>query len=93
VLGAERRNIDLVETICKHLDTLHPRSEGRRYNELISFVEDRAGHDFRYAIDDRKARRELGFNIQYDFESGLLSTIKWYLQNESWLAELRGRKQ
>lgn len=81
---SERKNIDVVKSICAVLNELRPK-EGS-YEELISFVTDRAGHDWRYAIDDAKAERELGFKRKYDsFESGLRETVKWYLENTTWI--------
>ncbi len=82
---AERNNLDVVKDICRHLDTLRPRSDGTSYSKGISFVTDRLGHDLRYAIDDSKAERELGFTREYVFESGLADTVRWYLDNESWV--------
>ena len=78
--------------ICEHLDKLRPQES--EYSKLISFVEDRLGHDYRYAIDDRKAIRELGFKRQYSsFEDGLLQTMQWYLENDEWLREIEKRKK
>jgi dTDP-glucose 4,6-dehydratase len=82
--NAERTNIHVVETICKTLDALKPRNRGGSYQSQIAFVTDRLGHDRRYAIDDAKARKELGFRRTHDFESGLRATIEWYLANEAW---------
>lgn len=73
--NAEISNIDLVKIICAQLDKLKPRAHGS-YSDLITFVTDRAGHDMRYAIDDSKAQRELGFKRKFTFESGLAETIK-----------------
>lgn len=90
--NSERRNIDVVTKICEHLDKLRPQES--EYSKLISFVEDRLGHDYRYAIDDRKAIRELGFKRQYSsFEDGLLQTMQWYLENDEWLREIEKRKK
>jgi dTDP-glucose 4,6-dehydratase len=62
-----------------------PRADGTQYETLIKFVEDRLGHDRRYAIDDTKAQRELGFKRKYsNFEDGLKATIEWYLDNRAW---------
>ena len=92
--NAERRNIDLVKQMCTELDNLRPRKDGKSYAEQISFVKDRAGHDFRYAIDDTKAAREIGFKRKHSFDSGLRSTIEWYLANESWRDQvLKGKKK
>lgn len=83
---SERRNLAVVQAICRELDRQHPRVAGGSYAELISFVEDRKGHDWRYAIDDRKAEIELGFQRSYaSFEDGLAHTVKWYLENQRWM--------
>jgi len=66
------------------LDELKPRENGLSYDQLVTFVEDRPGHDFRYAIDDSKLRRELGWAPQRDFESSLRETVQWYLDNQDW---------
>jgi dTDP-glucose 4,6-dehydratase len=81
---AERRNIDVVSAICDALDRLRPRDGGHSHRELISFVADRPGHDFRYAIDCSKVATELGWAPRETFESGLLSTVKWYIDNDEW---------
>jgi dTDP-glucose 4,6-dehydratase len=80
--GAERANIDLVNTICALLDKAVPR-KGGNYAELISFVKDRPGHDRRYAIDSTKLARELGWTPRENFESGLKKTVDWYVQNRA----------
>ena len=74
----------VVETICDTLDRISPRDDGKSYREQISFVADRPGHDFRYAIDATKLERELGWKPQESFETGIDKTIRWYLDNESW---------
>jgi dTDP-glucose 4,6-dehydratase len=80
----ERRNIDIVEDVCDLVDELaSPLASGPR-RELIRFVEDRAGHDKRYAIDASKLREHLGWRPTHDLASGLRSTVKWYLDNEAW---------
>ena len=81
--GAERANIDLVNTICGLLDKAVPRKGGARYAELISFVKDRPGHDRRYAIDSAKIARELGWKPREDFASGLKKTVDWYVQHRA----------
>jgi len=83
----ERRNIDVVRRICALLDELRPSHAGP-HERLIRFVADRPGHDLRYAIDAAKARRELGWLPQEDFESGLRKTVSWYLDNAHWVARV-----
>jgi dTDP-glucose 4,6-dehydratase len=80
----ERRNIDLVQMLCRILDQLRPRSDGNSYADQITFVTDRPGHDLRYAIDASKICDELGWTPKQDHESGFRKTVKWYLDNESW---------
>lgn len=79
--NSERRNIDLVTRICEILDELKPRLDGQSYKEQISFVTDRAGHDKRYAIDDTKARNELGYQTNTSFEERLRYTVEWFVDN------------
>ena len=84
--NSERRNIDVVQRLCDLLDAKRPRKNGQSYRELITYVTDRAGHDFRYAIDDSKAQRELGYSRNYqNFEDGLAATVNWYLENTEWI--------
>ncbi|MBN3865782.1 dTDP-glucose 4,6-dehydratase [Pseudomonas frederiksbergensis] len=81
----EKRNLQVVETICELLDELRPCDEELgSYKELITFVTDRPGHDLRYAIDASKIERELGWRPQETFESGLRKTVQWYLDNQEW---------
>lgn len=80
---AERRNIDVVRATCRALDRLAPDAAGPR-ERLITFVTDRPGHDFRYAIDCAKAERELGWRPRVTFEQGLEQTVRWYLDNRDW---------
>jgi dTDP-glucose 4,6-dehydratase len=83
--NSERNNLEVVKSICSILDEVKPRSDKKSYSEQISFVKDRAGHDWRYAIDDSKAQKELGFVREYKkFEDGLVATINWYLANQEW---------
>jgi dTDP-glucose 4,6-dehydratase len=79
--GAEMKNIDLVRTLCALLDDAKPRTGGS-YTNLITFVQDRPGHDRRYAIDSGKIRRELGWQPKESFESGLRKTVRWYLERQ-----------
>ena len=78
----EKKNIEVVETICRLLDELRPRPDGKSYREQITFVADRPGHDLRYAIDAAKIGRELGWKPQETFESGIRKTVQWYLDNK-----------
>ncbi len=90
---SERKNIEVVRRICSTLDELKPRAKGS-YEELIQFVEDRKGHDFRYAIDDSKAVQELGDHKRHStFEIGLKQTVQWYMQNTDWVKQISGRAQ
>lgn len=74
----ERRNIYVAQKICEKLDQFHPKQTGS-YKDQITFVEDRPGHDRRYAIDAGKIENELGWKAEEDFESGIVKTVKWYL--------------
>lgn len=84
----EQRNIDVVRAICTLLEELAPQKPAgvSRYAELIRFVEDRPGHDLRYAIDAGKIERELGWTPDETFASGLRKTVQWYLDNRQWCA-------
>ena len=86
----EARNIDLVRTICAHLDEMRP--VGAPHDRLITFVTDRPGHDRRYAIDPTRIRTELGWRPSVTVEEGLRRTIAWYLDNESWWRPLLDRE-
>ena len=74
----EKANLEVVKTICALLDELQPKTSGS-YAEQISFVQDRAGHDRRYAIDARKLEQELGWKADENFDTGIVKTIEWYL--------------
>ncbi|MBN8536896.1 MAG: dTDP-glucose 4,6-dehydratase [Deltaproteobacteria bacterium] len=90
--NSERNNLDVVKSICTLLDELKPRSDKKSYHQLISFVQDRAGHDWRYAIDDSKAQKELGFTRKYrQFEDGLRATVIWYLENRNWIEQVKNK--
>lgn len=80
----ERTNLEVIEAICALLDQMIPESRFRPHASLISFVEDRPGHDRRYAIDAGKIKRRLGWTPVETFESGLNKTVKWYLENIDW---------
>ncbi len=86
---SERRNIDVVRAICRIVDALSPDARIGPREGLIAFVADRPGHDFRYAIDAAKIRRELGWRPDHDFESGIEQTVRWYLENRSWWERLQ----
>jgi dTDP-glucose 4,6-dehydratase len=77
----ERTNNHIVQTICEILDKSHPRKDGISYKEQITYVEDRAGHDRRYAIDATKIETELGWKADENFETGILKTVDWYLSD------------
>jgi len=79
----ERRNIDLVHTICDLMDEMQPRAAGP-YRNLVDFVTDRPGHDARYAIDPDRITRELGWQPSVTVEAGLRRTVRWYLDNRDW---------
>ncbi|MDX9701033.1 MAG: dTDP-glucose 4,6-dehydratase [Rhodocyclaceae bacterium] len=88
----ERRNLEVVHTLCEFLESLAPerRPAGvARYADLITFVQDRPGHDLRYAIDAGKIERELGWVPRESFESGMRKTVQWYLDNETWWRRVR----
>jgi dTDP-glucose 4,6-dehydratase len=74
----EKTNLDIVNHICEYLDKKHPKKQGS-YKEQITFVQDRAGHDRRYAIDATKIEKELGWKAKENFESGIIKTIEWYI--------------
>ena len=78
----EVSNIEIVKIICKHLDKIFPN---KKHSNLISFVKDRPGHDFRYSVDPNKLYSTLDFLPQYDLESGLKDTVRWYVKNSDWL--------
>ncbi|MBL4834280.1 MAG: dTDP-glucose 4,6-dehydratase [Pseudomonas sp.] len=82
----EKRNIEVVETVCDLLEELAPQKPigVSQYRDLIQFVKDRPGHDLRYAIDASKIERELGWVPEESFESGLRKTVQWYLDNPQW---------
>ena len=81
----EKANLDVVNTLCAILDELKPRTDGQSYATQITFVQDRPGHDRRYAIDARKLEKELGWKPQETFETGIKKTVQWYLDNQDWV--------
>lgn len=86
--GNQQANIDVVHMLCDLLDELVPESPHKPHRQLIRFVEDRPGHDRRYAIDARKLENELGWRAQETFASGLRKTVQWYLANKRWMEEV-----
>ena len=87
----ERTNLEVVETICRILDELRPKTAGR-YADQITFVADRPGHDLRYAIDATKLTRDLGWHAEENFDTGIRKTIQWYLDNAWWWEPIRAQK-
>lgn len=81
----EKPNIDVVKTLCRMLDLKKPRSDGQSYINQITYVEDRPGHDQRYAIDATKLANELGWKPEETFETGIEKTVNWYLANQDWV--------
>ncbi|MEE8393993.1 MAG: GDP-mannose 4,6-dehydratase, partial [Rhodospirillales bacterium] len=86
--GAEKTNLEVVQAVCSILDELSPAADAKPYSDRISFVEDRPGHDKRYAMDSSKISRELGWRPLHDFDSGLKATVQWYLDNRDWWESL-----
>ena len=87
----ERTNLELAKTLCAILDDLRPKGAGK-YEDQITFVTDRPGHDARYAIDPSRIRNELGWRPSVTVEEGLRKTVQWYLENESWWSALQNRQ-
>ena len=85
----EKTNIDVVHEICELLDEIKPLKIGKSYKDLIIFVKDRPGHDFRYAIDSSKIFHELTWSPEENFNTGIRKTIHWYLDNQDWLTNLK----
>jgi dTDP-glucose 4,6-dehydratase len=87
----ERRNLEVVKTICGLLDQMRPSRPGgiTSYEDLITYVQDRPGHDLRYAIDATKLETQLGWRALETFETGIAKTVRWYLDNESWWRRVR----
>ena len=84
----EKKNIEVVETICSLLNDLHPKAYGD-YHEQIIYVADRPGHDRRYAIDASKIQQELGWKPLESFDTGIKKTIEWYLKNKDWVKKIK----
>lgn len=88
----ERQNIEVVRTICTLLDRMRPRKDGLTYRRQITLVEDRPGHDQRYAIDPSKIEDEIGWRPRETFETGLKKTVEWYLGNPWWWEPIRSEE-
>jgi dTDP-glucose 4,6-dehydratase len=86
--SSEMANIDVVQTLCRMLDAERPRADGAAYASQITHVQDRPGHDRRYAIDVRKIVRDLGWQPAESFESGIRRTVRWYLDHQAWVADV-----
>lgn len=84
----EQTNLSVVHSLCDLLDAARPRADGKSYREQITFVQDRPGHDRRYAIDPGKIQRELGWQPRETFASGLRKTVDWYLEHADWVAHV-----
>ncbi len=87
----EKTNMEVVEFLCESLDKIKPRDDANSYKDQISFVADRPGHDFRYAIDSSKIQRDLGWSPKETFDTGLKKTIIWYLENEHWWRPIKSK--
>jgi dTDP-glucose 4,6-dehydratase len=85
----EKPNIEIVRTICALLDELRPKTNGQSYTSQITYVQDRPGHDRRYAIDASKIHNELGWKPAETFESGIRKTVQWYLDHPQWVADVQ----
>ena len=85
----EKPNIEIVKTICTLLDEFRPRSDGASYQAQITYVQDRPGHDRRYAIDASKIERELGWKPAETFATGIRKTVQWYLDNQDWVTHVQ----
>jgi dTDP-glucose 4,6-dehydratase len=84
----EKSNLEVVHTLCTLLDELRPRVDGKAYGEQIVFVQDRPGHDRRYAIDAGRIERELGWKPEETFATGIRKTVRWYLEHQDWVANV-----
>jgi len=89
--SSQRQNIEVVHRICDALDRMRPRAGGAPHRDLIQFVTDRPGHDFKYGVDASKIRAELGWEPSRSFEDGIEETVAWYLANEDWWRPLLER--
>lgn len=93
--NSEKTNLEVVKAICQAMDEFKPLDKDSglgSYYDLVKFVDDRPGHDLRYAIDSTRLKRELGWEPKHSFEEGLRSTVKWYLENEWWWGPIRNNR-
>jgi dTDP-glucose 4,6-dehydratase len=90
--NSETPNIEIVDTLCTLLDELQPRSHGKSYKDLKTFVKDRPGHDRRYAINFSKIQKELSWSPQENLKSGMRKTVQWYLDNRAWCNQITEQK-
>lgn len=88
-----KTNLEVATKICNLLDQLRPRDDGESYNNLISFVRDRPGHDRRYLIDASKITEELGWRPEISFDEGILKTVQWYLNNIEWTGQFKSNQE
>ena len=88
----EKTNLEIVNTICSFLDKKIPLKNDLKYNNSIVFVKDRPGHDFRYAIDSSKIKNKLNWQPEYKFKDAIISTIDWYIENQSWWNKILDNK-
>lgn len=86
--GHEQKNLDIVNTVCALLDELLPNDPVMPHNKLITFVQDRPGHDRRYAMDTRKIERELDWKPRETFATGIRKTVRWYVEHEDWVRDV-----
>ena len=89
----EIKNIEIVNSICEIMDNQRPLDNDKSYKDLIKFVEDRPGHDFRYAIDASKIKNELKWVPKDNFQSGIQKTIEWYLKNKDWYEKIKYKQE
>ena len=87
----EMSNLKIVETICDSLNEIYPSPSGKSYRELITFVTDRPGHDYRYSIDASKIEKELNWMPNESFKTGIYKTIQWYLDHQDWWQEIQAK--
>ena len=90
--NCEKPNIHIIDTICNILDNLRPREDGKSYKDQKTYVQDRPGHDRRYAIDSTKVHQEFAWIPHETFETGLQKTIEWYLENRQWCQDINDKK-